>query len=520
MTRSVPSSSPNNTALLAAARRERVEEFGAGCRNLVRFLTAQRDQRTGTDTEAAELERQRAASKIRQWVDNETRMHHTHIEFDPVRGAKLNKALADMLRRHRSIETNAGVPWNQLEVDSFLNGIDRAVTTPGSHRPAPTTPPAAAMTNVDGSTVKPETSTGRLQLRSRCRCSWFTGGSADPRDRGHHRPAHPARRAARTQHLRDLRRHPHPGVPGPANVLRRQHHPLRPGRRRRSHRPRRSTRTTSRAQRRKLRAIHKTCVGDNCHVSFEQCEIHHVIFWRFEGRTDISNLVPVCSKHHHLAHEGGWTLSMTPDRTVTWTRPDGTIHSIHDSNNRTPPRTRNRTRQRRRTPTRRSDRTTTTPPERPHDRGLGSAGDRPRVHGRPRVSAVLYHPLVRMKTCSNRTDRPSSATPAWRRTRPPAASASSATSSPTTPGRSSTCRHRSLSRSAPGRGRKHRGGGRPVRPGRARRRTGGVRLGGRLRARQRRGVGRARARAVTGLGGEFAPWAGRPRCNDPIRPAL
>ena len=109
----------------------------------------------------------------------------------------------------------------------------------------------------------------------------------------------------------------------------------------------RSTRTVSRAQRRKLRAIHKTCVGNNCHVSFEQCEIHHVIFWRFKGRTDISNLVPVCSKHHHLAHEGGWTLTMTPDRTVTWTRPDGTIHSAHDSKNRTPPRTRQR---RRRTP--------------------------------------------------------------------------------------------------------------------------------------------------------------------------
>ena len=45
----------------------------------------------------------------------------------------------------------------------------------------------------------------------------------------------------------------------------------------------RSTRTVSRAQRRKLRAIHKTCVGDDCHVSFEQCEIHHVIFWRFNG---------------------------------------------------------------------------------------------------------------------------------------------------------------------------------------------------------------------------------------------
>ncbi len=123
------------TALLAAARREPVEEFRTGCRNLVRFLIAQRDQRTGADTEMAVLERQRAASKIRQWADHETGMHHTHVELDPVRGAKLKKALADMLRRHRSVEANTGVPWNQLEVDSFLAGIDRAVTT----RPEPTT---------------------------------------------------------------------------------------------------------------------------------------------------------------------------------------------------------------------------------------------------------------------------------------------------------------------------------------------------------------------------------------------
>ncbi|MET0909317.1 MAG: HNH endonuclease signature motif containing protein, partial [Ilumatobacteraceae bacterium] len=103
------------------------------------------------------------------------------------------------------------------------------------------------------------------------------------------------------------------------------------------------TRTVTRAQRRKLRAMHATCVGHGCHVSFEQCHIHHIIFWRYNGRTDITNLVPVCSKHHHLAHEGGWTLSMTPDRTVTWTRPDGTTHSTHNAIDRAPQRRTSRT---------------------------------------------------------------------------------------------------------------------------------------------------------------------------------
>jgi hypothetical protein len=82
--------------------------------------------------------------------------------------------------------------------------------------------------------------------------------------------------------------------------------------------------------------MHKTCVGHGCNVGFEQCEIDHVVFWRFDGTSNIDNLVPVCSKHHHLAHEGGWMLSMTPDRIVTWARPDGTIDSRSCSIDRAP----------------------------------------------------------------------------------------------------------------------------------------------------------------------------------------
>ena len=44
------------------------------------------------------------------------------------------------------------------------------------------------------------------------------------------------------------------------------------------------------------------------------------------GSTDLANLVPLCSRHHHLVHEGGWTLILRADRTTAWCRPDGTIH--------------------------------------------------------------------------------------------------------------------------------------------------------------------------------------------------
>ena len=87
----------------------------------------------------------------------------------------------------------------------------------------------------------------------------------------------------------------------------------------------RARRTVNRKQRRALRAMHRTCGHPGCTVPFESCRIHHVRWWtRDHGPSDIDNLLPLCEGHHHLVHEGGWNLTMTPDRVATWTRPDGT----------------------------------------------------------------------------------------------------------------------------------------------------------------------------------------------------
>ena len=87
----------------------------------------------------------------------------------------------------------------------------------------------------------------------------------------------------------------------------------------------RAQRTVNRKQRRALRAMHRTCGHPGCTVPFESCRIHHVRWWtRDHGPSDLDNLLPLCENHHHLVHEGGWTLTMTPDRVATWTRPDGT----------------------------------------------------------------------------------------------------------------------------------------------------------------------------------------------------
>ncbi len=99
--------------------------------------------------------------------------------------------------------------------------------------------------------------------------------------------------------------------------------------------PGRAQRTVNRKQRRALRAMHRTCGHPGCTVPFESCRIHHVRWWtRDHGPSDLDNLLPLCEAHHHLVHEGGWTLTMTPDRVATWTRPDGT--HLEDGQHRRP----------------------------------------------------------------------------------------------------------------------------------------------------------------------------------------
>ena len=44
-------------------------------------------------------------------------------------------------------------------------------------------------------------------------------------------------------------------------------------------------------------------------------EAHHIVWWRFGGRTDLDN---------RLVHEFGWSVKRHPDGEVSWLRPDGT----------------------------------------------------------------------------------------------------------------------------------------------------------------------------------------------------
>jgi len=93
----------------------------------------------------------------------------------------------------------------------------------------------------------------------------------------------------------------------------------------------RRRRLASTDQRRALQTMYRTCgVDPACRVPFHQCEPHHIDYWtRDDGPTDLRNLLPACSFHHHAVHEGGWILELRPsDRRLTVTNPDGSVRHV------------------------------------------------------------------------------------------------------------------------------------------------------------------------------------------------
>ena len=75
--------------------------------------------------------------------------------------------------------------------------------------------------------------------------------------------------------------------------------------------------------------MYPTCMVDDCTVAFQYCDLHHIDYWRNGGLTDDENLGPLCNRHHHLAHEGGWQLHLPVTRVLTITYPDTTTHTCH-----------------------------------------------------------------------------------------------------------------------------------------------------------------------------------------------
>lgn len=66
--------------------------------------------------------------------------------------------------------------------------------------------------------------------------------------------------------------------------------------------------------------------------TFRGCEAkhflhaHHIVHWIKGGPTDLTNLTLVCTFHHKLLHEYGWSVQLDPDGSTRWFRPGGQLY--------------------------------------------------------------------------------------------------------------------------------------------------------------------------------------------------
>ena len=81
----------------------------------------------------------------------------------------------------------------------------------------------------------------------------------------------------------------------------------------------RTARFFTEAQRVALATTYDECAADGCDRPFSWCELHHQDPWARNGPTDLHLAVPVCSFHHHRAHDPRYHSSITTD-------PDGRKH--------------------------------------------------------------------------------------------------------------------------------------------------------------------------------------------------
>ena len=262
--------------LLADADWMGVDTFERNCRELARQLNATHN--AGSD--ADELERQRAMSRVRRWTDQDTGMRHTQLELDPVSDAALWSAIDAHRRRLRSEAGTGRLAWERLQVDAVL---------------------AAIATGSSGIVVQLhvliDLATLQTGLHANSICELADGTPM---------PVSVVRQMACQAEIIPI-------------LLNSDGQALDIGR---------AARLATEPQRQALRAMHRTCIHPDCQIPFDQCRIHHIVPWEHGGTTDLANLAPLCEsrKHHHDVHEGGWTLTMTPHRIATWTRPDGTTY--------------------------------------------------------------------------------------------------------------------------------------------------------------------------------------------------
>jgi hypothetical protein len=265
-------------SLLRSARRLSVDQFAKHVRSEVTRLSA--DRGLGV------FERQRRATYLKVWNDVDG-MIHLRGAFDPERGSVLLSRL-------------------EQRVEAMFHSGDREVSVevgpgvePNDHRRA-----LALVASVNGASPSSESSsTGcvpRAEIVVHVALDQLTGFCDDVEtitsqpiatQHGVELPVETVRRLACDAEIIPV-------------VLNGQGVPIDVGR---------AKRLATVHQRRALGGFYDSCAIPECQVKFAHCEPHHIEYWENGGSTDMKNLVPLCSRHHHAAHEGGWKLRLDPD---------------------------------------------------------------------------------------------------------------------------------------------------------------------------------------------------------------
>jgi hypothetical protein len=84
----------------------------------------------------------------------------------------------------------------------------------------------------------------------------------------------------------------------------------------------RRQRTVTTSLRRALEAQGRLCAFPGCHHE-RFLDAHHIHHWADGGETDLDNLMLLCTHHHTLVHEGGFSIRREPDGSCVFLRPDG-----------------------------------------------------------------------------------------------------------------------------------------------------------------------------------------------------
>ena len=265
--------------LVAIAAQSTPDEFA-------RTLRAE-ERRLATDDGMARLQRQREAVRLTRRTDMQSGMHIFTLTLDPLTGLmlhnKINAATEDLFHD----KTPDGCPSDPVEKQAFLraHAIMRLINGEGLRLGKPEIVVVVDTTASDRVTGEPSVDWGLpIEIPHRVLIDLFNGADV---------------------HTIIVRNGAVVHAPGQLNLAR-------------------TTRLANRAQRRALRATYASCAIPGCATRFDLCKIHHVHWWRHGGNTDLHNLLPVCSRHHHQIHDGGWQIHLANDRTLTITYPDKT----------------------------------------------------------------------------------------------------------------------------------------------------------------------------------------------------